>query len=319
MDVVCLPHQTTLSFVAEGAANIVYRLSFPPNSPSISSEVYSDSEQYGPGTPPPTEIDVPSKLDPSLDGKLLRLRKDLPTATSILDAQKAYVNCVRPLFGAGDIVHQRLVELPDGIIEDCNAELTRMELSGERPTKRHGTYLSKEVNFGLLVTDMSPHQDEDVVTFEFKPKWLAQSPNAPAGSKRCRTCALRAMRRAEQLSTKGKEREERSADAFCPLDLVSKQKSRISAAAERILDSFDDARVGSAWVKSRLFEELDQVVGRYNEPFMAHLKSLQTQLDPAGILADGADIQNLLLAMTLRDCTLFVKVSFVLTKVSRRC
>lgn len=48
-----LPEHSGVSYLAEGAANVVYRLSirYPTPDPSI-------LEEYGDGTPPPAEIDV---------------------------------------------------------------------------------------------------------------------------------------------------------------------------------------------------------------------------------------------------------------------
>ena len=47
-----LPATCDLSYLDEGAANIVYRVSVQPTTPGISS-----IEMYGGGTPPPTELD----------------------------------------------------------------------------------------------------------------------------------------------------------------------------------------------------------------------------------------------------------------------
>lgn len=47
-----LPDNVTLSYLAEGAANIVYRIHIPPGTPQPSV-----LEEYGDDEPQPTEID----------------------------------------------------------------------------------------------------------------------------------------------------------------------------------------------------------------------------------------------------------------------
>lgn len=48
-----LPTSANLEYLAEGAANVVYRISISTPSPGP-----SELDQYGDGTPPPTEIDT---------------------------------------------------------------------------------------------------------------------------------------------------------------------------------------------------------------------------------------------------------------------
>jgi inositol-pentakisphosphate 2-kinase len=47
-----LPLKTGISYLSEGAANIVYRISVPYSTPPP-----SEIDDYGDGTPPPTEIE----------------------------------------------------------------------------------------------------------------------------------------------------------------------------------------------------------------------------------------------------------------------
>lgn len=53
-----LPQNTELTYLAEGAANIVYRISIRPLTPEPTL-----LEQYGTGTPPPTEIEPEDEIE----------------------------------------------------------------------------------------------------------------------------------------------------------------------------------------------------------------------------------------------------------------
>lgn len=59
-----LPSNAAVTYINEGAANIVYRISIPYPSPSSSIH-----EEYGAGTPPPSEIEIPNDEEqiPSID------------------------------------------------------------------------------------------------------------------------------------------------------------------------------------------------------------------------------------------------------------
>lgn len=48
-----LPIKTTVTYLGEGAANIVYRISVPYPTPPP-----SQVEEYGEGTPPPSDIEI---------------------------------------------------------------------------------------------------------------------------------------------------------------------------------------------------------------------------------------------------------------------
>ncbi|KAL8669903.1 MAG: hypothetical protein Q9224_007708, partial [Gallowayella concinna] len=203
---------------AEGAANVVFVVTSSRN--VVSND---DEDDYGiVGTT--TDDGVP-RIDTRLKGKLLRLRKDVPSVTPILDSHWHFQEHIEPLFPADSLVEQLLCKITPDFVKKCNAALRREEKepSKKRPIKRHGVNLSESETHGILITDM--RSDTTHASIEFKPKWLAQSPTAPAGSKRCRTCALRAMRdnvkhdsNTPQQPNAGKEPR---ADFLCPLTLVS--------------------------------------------------------------------------------------------------
>ena len=297
-----IPQATSITYLAEGAANIVYTLGKPISHEFVEGST-SDHNSYGPGTPLPTELeiwetDVPQEDFSFLDGKLLRLRKDLPTVTSVQDAQKDHEQSVAPLFDRENLVEQSLIEMPGELISQLNSVLVAMEDGGYRSKKRHGVYL-KDENYGMLVTDMSPHSGRHLVTVELKPKWLAQSPSAPEGAKRCRTCALRAMREVDTLAA----HDSSSKDAFCPLNLVSNERPKVATAVKAIVHGRSDITTITGDVEKRFVDYL------LTTNLLHDLRDLQLKLDRKGAFQADANNKDLLTAMTLRDCTLFLRVS----------
>jgi len=123
-----------------------------------------------------------------------------------------------------------------------------------------------------------------------------QSPNAPQNWTRCRTCALR-LRKYAKATKKGKKSEWRG---MCPFDLISKDLARAKTAVRRILGS---PRNQDEELVTRVTAAL------INSPQLEILKELQGSLDPYGILNADHKSKAFLTAMTLRDCTFYVKVS----------
>ncbi|MCJ1336875.1 Inositol-pentakisphosphate 2-kinase [Bachmanniomyces sp. S44760] len=294
----------SLVYFAEGAANVVYKIVQPAPEPNLSSDLGADAESYGPTTPPITEIDEPFRHNPSLEGILLRLRKDLSTAVPVLEAQDSFEKVIRPLFQEEDLVQQKAVRLPQGLIRTCNETLLEMEKSGERLRSRHGVYLNENEEHGTLVKDMSPELEQGYVTIELKPKWLAQSPSAPSSAKRCRTCALQAMRDAQRAKKQEyKAMLPETADfCICRLALVSHDEAIVQNAVRNLLKHQPELEYASHDLMVRLVDFFRK------DPLLRSLRSLQQDLDPRGVLAPGLDMQKLCIAMTLRDCTLFIKV-----------
>lgn len=288
-----------LSFLAEGAANIVYRPIPPPATPSTEADATPDQVNGAlPATPPPTEISS-VRLDPRLEGKLIRLRKNLSTTVPVTESWDHFRNVVSPLFSENQLVSQTLFQISRDVVRECNAELQCMEKDGRRSQSRHGLYLAEDEKYGTLIDDMT--SDDSSMTIEFKPKWLAQSPSAPAKSKRCRTCALRAMKQA-----KAGRREIREGEAmkrgFCPLSLVSGDRMTVATVVEQLMDSW----IYSDLDRMRIGDKLISWVERSS--LLQRLKELQEELDPVGVLEADLQSPDFLTAMTLRDCTLFLKV-----------
>ncbi|KAI1000468.1 hypothetical protein K3495_g7729 [Podosphaera aphanis] len=279
-DSLILPANVQLEYLNEGAANIVYKISIAPNTGLSPSEVG------------PSELDT-KKNNSVFEKKLLRLRKDLPTSNPVGISQSHWTNLIAPLFNSNEIVQQSLVSVkPSGIIQRLNQELQDWEHSKykTRPKNRHGVYLADE-DYGLLVTNMTPIKDLNILV-EFKPKWLVQSLCAPPNAVRCRQCAQNARVFAEfgilDIHTK----------TFCPLDLFSDNQNTIMKLARNLLPLDAD-------------EEYRRRLALWIQDFapLHRLRELQIQLDQTGVLNANPSDENLLLAMTLRDCTIFVRIS----------
>ncbi|KAF2631581.1 hypothetical protein BU25DRAFT_407232 [Macroventuria anomochaeta] len=174
--------------------------------------------------------------------------------------------------------------------------------------------LSSTAQFGILLPNMSTSPGQNI-TFEIKPKWLAQSPAAPPEAIRCRTCALQFSR------GKGIPN-----DYICPLRLSNEDSAanndmihiRQWATNALSLQLKDDA---NAYLPHEVALEalVDRVVAYFTtgdgRTLLLHLKKLQATLDSEGILQryarprdDFNFVYDLRLAMTLRDCSLFVVV-----------
>lgn len=276
-----------LVYLAEGAANVVYRIRSLPLDPSISADL--NFESYGPNTPPPTEI-APLQMDPGLEGKLVRLRKGSSSTTPVVESQNHFENMIKPLFPPENLVQQILFQPSKDLLKDCNARLREMENNGARPAKRHGVYLAEDEMYGMLVTDMSCSDDSSRF-FEFKPKWLVQSPSAPHGSKRCRTCALRAMKKGFK-------------PGLCPLNLMD--KDRIITAACRIMGLDPHRLQDFSGSETDMLDRIRDFL--LKDQLLRRLRQLQMDKDPKGVLKANVISPDLLAAMTLRDCTLYLKV-----------
>ena len=155
-----------------------------------------------------------------------------------------------------------------------------------RPAKRRTLKLDETESHGLLVADMSAGAGE--VGVEFKLKWVLQSGSAPAGWRRCRTCALRVRK-------SGKP-------GACPLDLVSGDRARVERAVKFVVGQ-KGPEVEAAVT--------DWLLGEEGEDLVRVLKEGQAKFDPCG--PGRTDVEEMksveyCTAMTLRDCTLFLVV-----------
>lgn len=256
-----LPAGTKVSYLAEGGANVIYRIILPD--------------------------DVPSKIRNQFHGKLLRVRKLIDSSVPYVETIKSFDIHIREMFDSNELVDQQLVRLPKGFILACNDQLRLEEASQKRPKSRHNVYLSTKEPFGLLITDMTPEPDSGACLWEFKPKWLLQSPSAPSDAKRCRTCALRDMKNHDSG---------RDTRSFCPFDLVS--------------DDFEDVQRAASLLKGT--HSRDRVAKfLHNNSTLLRLRKFQQKMNAVGLPGLNAPYQERALSMTLRDCTMYVKVSAI--------
>ncbi|RPA95797.1 hypothetical protein L873DRAFT_1829706 [Choiromyces venosus 120613-1] len=305
-----LSEDLQLTYLAEGAANIIYRVSSPPGAPP--------TDEYA--------------------NKLLRLRKALPSAQPNLLAYSHLLHTFHPLFPSHLLVPTTLIRVPKSVILRENGNLLQLESAGKRPSKRHGLYLEEETeDYGFVILDMSPRaigdlpptppetddtttppiagataeefKKEDVLTrqilVEFKPKWVVQSPSAPTNWRRCRTCALRLQKHSGKPS-------------LCPLDLSSQEESRVRNTLQHILPSVPpknlQLRRGESWEDARKVIEDHTADFLVSSELMPLLKRLQLELDPLGpiqVAREGSQYhrEKFVTAMTVRDLTIFLRIN----------
>lgn len=173
-----------------------------------------------------------------------------------------------------------------------------------------GTFEQGVDNSGLILPDMSPVPDVSM-SLEIKPKWLLQSPTAPANAVRCRTCAMQVAIPKDRKSY------------LCPLRLVyGRQPDLRDWAWNVVADHFggttnvSNDRQKKDMVSRLVGRLIDYLVAGDGRTLLLHIQYLESKLDPHGILKrehmhpkDVFD-RNSRLAMTLRDCSWFIMIPF---------
>ncbi|KAF9890887.1 Inositol-pentakisphosphate 2-kinase [Aspergillus nanangensis] len=279
-----LPLGAQLVYLAEGGANIIYRIVLTSSNPHNGSK-----RDTPPGVSSLLQNPIDSFVVPAqLKGKLLRLRKETKFSISYQENVRNFDQTIRPLFNPDELIDQELVCLPKGLVSRCNEQLRAAELSGRRPKHRRGVYLCATEPFGLLVTDMTSFGNPGAVLAELKPKWLLQSPTAPVNARRCRTCALREMKNHELH--RGGKAEVRS---FCPLDITSDKFDNVLRATRFVKGCKDHGRLARVLYRNSTVQKL-----------LTHQKAkLQV-----GLHGPAAQSREKSLAMTIRDCTMYIKM-----------
>ncbi|KAI9375209.1 inositol-pentakisphosphate 2-kinase [Aspergillus egyptiacus] len=272
-----LPDGAQLVYIAEGGANIIYRIVLPTISPTGS--------KLSPSLPGSNELQI---VPPPLKGKLLRLRKETPAGISYQEIARNFDKTIRPLFKPEELVDQELIYLPEGLVQRCNEQLRAAELAGKRPSQRRGVFLSITEPFGLLVTDMTAYGNPGSDLAELKPKWLFQSPSAPSSARKCRTCALRDAKNNDARRAGAKE-----SRSFCPLDLVSDKFEHVLRATKFVKGYKDHGRLARVLYRNSTLLKL-----------LAHQKSM----NDVGLYGPSPHSRDKSLAMTLRDCTMYIKM-----------
>ena len=270
-----------LKYFSEGAAYIMYKIGQPLTRLSFEDEDYEASSRK----------DGQPTIDPRLKGKLLRLRKQIPSSVPVIESHEFFKRKIEPLFPQGMLLEQELCELSPDLLKHYNRELRRDEKQQYLRNKgRAGTYLAEDEPHGTLITSML--YDDQHASCDFKPKWLIQSPSAPEGSKRCRTCAMQA-----------KHKKVNDFHAFCPLALTNNDGGLLKTHLIGALKKMRGSPIS-------MFEQVSSAIPFFQgSPMLHRLKELQGSNDNAGHLSAELSSEKFRLAMTLRDCTMFMKAS----------
>ena len=262
MDIVDdMPHIGTheIQYVTEGSANVVFSLT------------------------------VRHSFHPT---RLLRLQKSTASAVHPLENTKFLSHKIKPLFDQKQVVTMGLWPANSKKIAAFNEIILKAERDGRRPIDRSGTYLRLDQGWVVFMEDMRPH-GESQFTIDFKPKWLLQSPSAPASSIRCRTCALREMRRSDKRAMGQVEETPNPTKQFCPLDLLSNHSPTLRSVAKAL--GVDE-------------DKLDMFArGLYRNATISRLYDAQAAHNNVG-LEDFQCYEEVEVGMTLRDCSLFIRV-----------
>ncbi|KAK9236035.1 inositol-pentakisphosphate 2-kinase [Lipomyces kononenkoae] len=287
---------SSLIFIAEGAANIVYKI-----------------------------------RDHKQSRYLLRLRKKLPSQPSAVDVYGFYTDHILPLFPPHSVASMRLVKVDPAVLRQLNMELDVLEREGVRDQKRRGTELDTSESYGILVENMTAEsirsdlplkfsgreevlgtsgllsyavrEDRgkklEVAVLDFKPKWLTQSRDAPQNWRYCRTCALRRYR--------AKDKPEYG---FCPFDLVSGSRQRVEKSVRALLPKQLDITSGMVLTLERVRTIVTEFI-MHTDVFRA-LAQIQRNMDKHGVMdaSHSEEPMNFLTAMTVRDCTAFVRIIY---------
>ncbi|KAL1606334.1 Inositol-pentakisphosphate 2-kinase [Paraconiothyrium brasiliense] len=304
------------AFLAEGAANAVFQV-VPNTSESQESFIFEDEKGNLLGKK-------------SLAQKVLRLSKGKPKTLRYKEIMEGFENEVMPLFRKTEPPRDEVPGLRNALNLSINESfeefvmehegvaiapeaLTALiaELHTHCPDNRHIEPHHLEER-GILLPDMSSVPGS-VTTIEIKPKWLIQSPNAPRGAYLCRTCALHASRKAKK-TYKGAW--------ICPLALVAGN----TAAIDPYVRHSSLLALKEETGKSPQTRSIDvnpaeiEAIAKRAVPYLStgpghkilqHIRYLQAQLDQKGVLVHSSspeDDYRLRLAMTLRDCSLFIRI-----------
>jgi inositol-pentakisphosphate 2-kinase len=303
-------YDTTLSasrvkidYLTEGAANVLFTIA--PCKSSIHT------------------AETPNTID--LGGYLLRLRK--ADDNSKENKAPPFVQSVEIFRFMGEeiatvipnrfLLEHLVVECSLPVIKSCNEILKHKEQDQTRNTKRCGLFLPENGDqTGLLVEYLRASPEKGDVLLEFKPKWLKQSPKAPESSRRCRTCAWQAFNGVDPSKR------------YCPLALSQSDGTSKAFQVDRMLRQVPDyERLED---KKGIKDAIVTYLSQDGASLLQLLGRLQSQLDPRGILhwvplqtenslqvedtvqksiiSHTEDLEKLSKAMTLRDCTLFVRL-----------
>lgn len=229
---------------------------------------------------------IPRQGGHQLDGWLLRAPKEVEGTSphSYEELQRYREQLVGPRVGPRHLVPQLLVSVPSSANKILNTER-------DLHSRRREPDSSIAEGYAMLIQDMNPLPGRGDLGLEFKPKWLAQSPIAPKDARRCRTCAREAFRNGEKQA-EGKK----TTPPVCPLGLVDSDPAVVLETIQLLAPD---------WTP----EEQDRLQRAFSSSGIFHkLRDLQVQGDPGDTMFTNPQDEDFGLAMTLRDCTCFVRM-----------
>lgn len=314
-------------YLSKGAANVVFRIRAPQES-TDNEHLFAQVHKLGNAA---TII-----LSDRIIGHVLRVSRGKAKHLTVDEIMAGFEHAVRPVFLPGKleaiVARDTSEDRPDTYTQvtiQLDRDLTSHLMDHERCLlfpgvldhlaslteqdtflfNRDDTSFQARKNKGILLPDMSPVPGTSV-TLEVKPKWLMQSPTAPSEARRCRTCAM-------QIAVP-KDRDK----YICPLKLVNGDQPDINSWVHSMVRSHFESHADLkhlnepelvASIAKRLVDYLVLGQGRV---LLRHMQFLQQNLDAQGVLYQNK-VQpknvfdhNLRLAMTLRDCSLFVKIPY---------
>ncbi|KAF1970979.1 hypothetical protein BU23DRAFT_197634 [Bimuria novae-zelandiae CBS 107.79] len=291
-------------FCAEGAANAVFRLQPSSKGTCVVFEDHNGNVMERKG----------------LQTKVLRISKGEPKTLRYNEIMAGFEEELLPLFRKTEqeeddtsprkalnlsikesfedfVMHHEGVSIYPGALHALMVEMHK-----HCPHNKHiGFHLLEER--GILLPDMSP---EDGITFtiEIKPKWLTQSLDAPRDAYLCRTCALQAAR----LDAARKPERPVKRDYICPLVLAAGKAPAIEQWLREKTRSLDPSTAAKIIARALPFF----TTGPGHE-ILQHLRYLQSVVGTNVIRVTPPhddEGYRLRLSMTLRDCSLFVRIPF---------
>jgi inositol-pentakisphosphate 2-kinase len=317
----------TFDYLNKGAANVIFKIEPWDQAPSAPPFLFVDPLRDQDPAYAATLVDRQHVTD-----RVLRVPRGGPKHLTSLEIVHGFEQAVRPLFLPG--TYEMVAKAP------ASCTITTVQLNHDfskylmdhaavlllPDVMKHlyarveeGTFVNTLPRkcWGILLPDMSPSQGRSI-TLEIKPKWLVQSPNAPLEAARCRTCAM-------QVSMP------KNRDTYiCPLHLLHGDSTSLRPWAYiMVMRQFDSTTSSSGGPPSRLVTSsiieglLAYLTVGDGLDLLQHLSHLQSTLDPQGVLCRPQEEagsllfdHNLRLAMTLRDCSLFIKISYDVSGVT---
>jgi inositol-pentakisphosphate 2-kinase len=316
-------------YLSQGGANVIFKIHSWPHA-SVGQEhpfLFVDAKMANMKATPTHHLELVNKV--------LRVNKGLLKTLRCEEVISGFYGHVRPLFAAGGfttIVGPAYTPLPiemhdrdyteflmdhQGVIlyPSVMADLTsKSDAIGVERGASSAQRLLTSRRWGILLPDMSPAPGHSV-TIELKPKWLAQSPTASSNAVRCRTCALQVLKPKDATKY------------LCPLQLLNGEFETVHKwVFARVVE-----QAAGLTQNPELNSAISYVLTTYlmNGPgkdLLEHLRVLQVSLDHHGILnrnmigsrkkeLHNVFEHNVRLAMTLRDCSLFIRVRYPQNRV----